>query len=351
MADELEQDTGGLDIEAASDEIVEKLGGVVEDEQQPLEGEQPPEGAETPPPQQGKSLDKPGTTAAPQPAAATPPAGTEPAKGFDFSRPPDTWTPEAQATWASLPPAAQQAIGKRESDIAKFVSETQPAISVAKGFEKLLSPYAELYGRFNVNPWNHIQALLASHATLVFGKPEQKVAQFMQLAKDAGIDLSKLASGQPNAEAAGLEHIRRLEQEIAQLKQGVTSVTGAMTSRQLSELEAGVNAFAADTEAHPFWDEVAADIPTMIERGAKSLQEAYDMAVLKNPQTRSKLAEAERTKLQQAAERAATDKADKARKAMGSRVKASGQGHAAMSLVGIDEFLKEKIGEIQSRNQ
>jgi len=343
MAEENE----GMDIDAVASDLASQLGGGKDAESQTEEAAPQDEQASvdtqgaSEPPADGKA-----TSAASEPAQSSP---AQPTRAFDMARPPDTWGKEAQATWAALPLATQQAIAKREQDISKFVGESQPSLNVAKGFEKLLSPYAELYGRLNINPWNHLQSLMAAHSTLVFGSPEQKVQQFRKLALDAGIDISKLAAGQANADSDSQAHIRALQERIASLEQGVSGVTQAFNGNRLAELEAGVNAFAQDTKAHPFWDDVAADIPTVIAQGARTLQEAYETAVLRNPVTRGKLLESERQGLQAKAEQASRDKANAARKAMGGRVKASAQGRAATSLVGLDDFLKDTLGEIRSR--
>lgn len=336
----------GIDIDAVSSDLAEQLGGGSPPEEK-VEGDETQQALP-----EGTSLDKPTKPAVAEPGTVAPgaekPAATE--SRFDATKPPNTWSKEGQAAWATLPPPVQQEIAKREGDIAKFVKEQEPALAVAKGFEKVLAPYAEIYSKFNINPWQHLETLLGAHAMLVFGKPEQKVAMFKKLAQDAGIDLGKVASGDVNAESQNIAYIRQLEQRLAQVEQGLTGVNTEFQTSRASELEKGILEFAQDP-AHPFFDEVAADIPRFIDSGlAKTLDKAYELAVLENPTTRAKFVEAERAVKQSAVEKAARDKAAKARKAMDGNVSGANTGRSASTMEGLDSFLHSQLSEIHSRN-
>lgn len=273
-------------------------------------------------------------------------------------RPPDTWRKEAQEAWTTTPPAVKAELAKRENDLARYVGETKkyqtdiaPYVAVGAAVNKIMEPYMPLLQQSGVKPQEHLQRLLYAHATLTFGQPEQKAAMFKQLAQDAGIDLGALASGQGAVENSSLPQIRALQQEIAQLRQGVTGVASSFQEAQAAELAQGIVAFANDTENHPFFAQVADQIPAIIDAGqAKTLKDAYDLAVERNPQTRAALRDKEYSARRAKETASQSAHAGAARKALGANVKSRGTGRAAPALGTVDDTLKEAMREINSRS-
>lgn len=262
---------------------------------------------------------------------------------------PDTWRPAAKEKWAAVDPVVRQEIQKREGDIAKYVAETSQSVQVAKGFEKIIEPFAPLFNQYGVNPWEHIPKLLHAHATMLFGKPEVKVQMFRQLAMDAGIDLGKMQAGEPVQNDQSLEMIRGLQREIASLKQGVTGVTTTVQEARATELEGSVLAFAQD-EKHPYFWEVTDEIQHFINtKSAHTLDEAYQLAIMANPLTKAKVIKEEVAKATANSNQLAAARAVKAKKAAAGTVKSSGRGRAASPTGSIDDTLKAALSEINSR--
>jgi hypothetical protein len=288
----------------------------------------------------------------PEPAA---PLETEAA---EVDRAPDTWRKEAQEAWKTTPPAVKSELVKREADISRYVGETKkyqeeiaPYITVGAAVNKIIEPYLPLLQQAGVQPATHLERLLYAHATLTFGRPEQKAAMFKQLAIDSGIDLAALANGQGSPEHAMLPAFRSLQQELAQLRQGVTGVTTSFQEAQAAELAQGIVAFANDTENHPFFAAVADQIPAIIDAGqAKTLKDAYDLAVERNPQTRAALRDREYQARRRKEVASQAGHASAARKAMGAKVVSRGTGRAAPALGTVDDTLKEAMAEINSRH-
>jgi hypothetical protein len=287
-----------------------------------------------------------------QPAAAEPAVGVEPAAAPSpvEERVPDTWTKEAQAKWAELPPEIRREVAKREGDIAKYVSDTAVAVKVAQGFEKVTEPYMGVFQRYNINPWNHMSNLLAAHAQLVFGTPEQKVGMFKQLAQDSGIDLAALAAGTPQTENPLNGKVEKLLERIAFLEKGVTGVSTTLHNARAAELEQSVLAYGQDEENHPFFWEVADEINKLIQsKAVETLDEAYQMAIWKNPLTKQKMIDREAGKRQAAVAASASEHAAKARKAAGGIVKTSGKGRAAPAAETVDDTLAATMANIRAR--
>jgi hypothetical protein len=325
------------DMDAAVEDIAESLG--LAEAKEEKEEAQPAQGAGEKPEQAPPEGQTSGPGETPPPAAAP-------------EWQPSTWRKEASAAWAALPPAVKAEVQKREDDIARYVSDTNVSVKVAKGIEKIIEPYAQLYQQYNVNPWDHMRDLLGAHYTLLFGSPEQKTQMFNQLAKNSGIDLHKLAEGQPAVSGDSsqyLDHVRALQQRIAQLEHGVGTVTSTVQEARLNELTESVLQFAQDPK-HPFFDEVAGDIKALIDAGAvRTLTEAYETAVARNPAVRAKLVDSEIS-----ARRAAEDKKDtahvaRASKAMAGMPKSSGKGRATSPPETLDETLQKAYRQIQAR--
>lgn len=129
-------------------------------------------------------------------------------------------------------------------------------------------------------------------------------------------------------QAAGIDSAEKLDELLnsAQAQQTRTATDAATMraeltrefdeklemEREKAKLEAMVSAFAADTAAHPYFDQVRNDMAMLAKAYPQStLDELYELAVYKNPELRAQIA-----KTQTAAATAAADVA-KARKAVG----------------------------------
>lgn len=335
-----EGEESGFDMDAAVDELSASLadsGDITLPPEEKGEGDQ----NAAQPPLEGEGQETG------EPAAAAPAATAAPTAA---TRAPDTWTKEAQAVWATVPPVAQAEIAKREGDIARYVNETRGQVSVAEGFAKLLEPYQQLFAHYNVNAWQHVASLLHGHATLMFGQPEQKIQLAMSLMQDAGLDPQKLAAGDyQNAMRAPNRDVQAVLQRIANMEQGITGVTSQLNAQRVAELDAQVAAFAEDA-AHPHFYEVYQEIAQLLDRGVcKTLDEAYDKAVWGNPAIRAR----EQERMAQEAAKKRTDEG--ARKLAGSRraaavnVRGQGTGSGAAPAGNWEDSLTGTLQEIRAR--
>lgn len=338
----------GLNVEETVSDLVDSLhlteepDGKDEHETPTKDGAAPPAGTEQ------ESTEGAAPAAAEQGAApAAPPTADE--------RVPDTWRPEAQAKWAQVDPVVRAEIAKREQDVARFVGEATPAINIAKAVTKTFEPYMPMLQRFGVDPIQHLQGLLQGHTILLFGEPAVKARMIANLAQQAGVDLQALAAD-PNSSAQAnnqqLGYIRSLEERLARMETGVTGVTSTIQEAREAELSQGIMAFASDTEQHPFFWEVAntGEIKALIDSGAaRTLSDAYELAVLKNPVTRAKQLALESKRQAEAAATANAAKVTAARRATGANVKSRGSGRLAPAEETIDETLRDTLSDIHSR--
>lgn len=329
----------GIDADAFADEFAAEVFPPAEDEQQTEQaaGAEPklPASEATPPPTVGKD-----------PAPVEAPAATP------AIEPPDTWTKEAKAEWAKLPPTIQGEVAKREADIAKYVGETRGKVNIADGFSKMLEPYQPIFQQYGVNAWNHVDALLKAHSALMFGNPQQKATMAFALLKDAGVDPSKLTGGNPlDAIAPQNQENAALRQRIAQLEQGVTGVTSSLNAERAAEREAQVVAFAEDP-AHPHFYAVWQDIHSLIQSGAaKTLQDAYDKATWSNPVVRQQMLDAQQAEKAERERKANVEKVTNSRRAASVNVRGRDNSSGAAAVSGNwENTLEDTLADIRSRD-
>jgi len=228
---------------------------------------------------------------------AAKPAGTpaEPAKALsigDMQTPPSTWRKEAAETWASLPETAKMEVLKREQDMMAGIEQYKGDAAVGKTLQNVVSPYREIMQANNVNPVEHIGALLDTHHKLITGSPAQRAALFTQIAASYGINIGAQRGTADDEPGSYVDpKTAELQAEIAEIKWAQQQQFNQAAQRERSALmqtvTAQVEEFAAKPENMHF-DAVANDIGDLLKSGvAKNLKEAYDKAVWANPTTRA----------------------------------------------------------------
>lgn len=265
---------------------------------------------------------------------------------------PKTWTKEALADWATIPPRAQQEIVKREEDFLRGITQYKQAADVGVRYSQVAAPYSAQLAAHNIDPVQLFQSFAANHYLLSFGQPEQKLQLAANLLNNYKIDLGQLNNymGDQAFEAPDPE-IVALRNEISQLRSGLQQTNTAQLETVRSSIVAGIDEFANDP-AHPYFDEVADNIMQIIETGsAQSLEDAYEMAVYANPVTRQK--EIDRLLKEQTSSTAAQEQArkDKIAKSTAANVTADAHNRNGTEPVGtIDETLQATYDAIAARD-
>ena len=337
-------DAGGMDMGSALDSISGDLfpaeeGGDDLGNGDPVEPAAPAASADT---------KTPGTPPT-DPAAA--PAATAPAK----TEAPNTWRPEAKAEWDKIPPTVQAEIQKREQDVFKGIEGYRQQAEIGQTFASLVGPYQQVYEQNNLDPVALTKDLLQFHAELTVGNPQQKLAKVQQIAQMYGVDLSGL--GAPGDEPPYVDpQVKALQDQLAAVQSQLSGTTAeqqrirqAEEGRLRATLHSEVDAFANDP-ANIYFSEVEGMIPQILKSGqAKSLKEAYDIAVKLNPVTFQKEVDrtaAERLKKIQDEARA---KAKTAQSSAAANVRTSAKQAGGTTLLGsIDDTLKEAYQKLNA---
>lgn len=264
---------------------------------------------------------------------------------------PKTWSKEALAEWATLPPRAQQEILKREEDFLRGITQYKDRAETGDRYSKVVEPYFPILQAENIDPVQMFQSFAANHYILSRGTEAQKLELAANMIAGYGIDFNNLANfiGDRILEPVD-PRVAALEQEIATLKQGQATTTEREKAAQVQQLGTEIETFAADP-AHPFFNELVDDIAKLFETGqANTLAEAYEKAVYLNPITRQK--EVERLTAERLASQTtdATARQDKIARSTATDLSLTPKSRNGTVPIGsIDDTLAETMARIANR--
>lgn len=272
------------DAEAVIDEIAEQ--------QAPARARDPKTGKFVAASEAPEQPVKPQVKATPEAKEATPPApSTAPAVG----KPPPGWSAEAKATWATLPPALQQAVLKREQEVSDGFRQKSDEMRRFQELEGVIAPRRSYYQRFgfksDAEAVNHLMTLSDS-------MERNPGATIAHLAQHYGVDLRTLTGGQVQQNPQLQQPQQQQQPDIARTVQEQVEMTFARMT---------VQEFEADPPEH--YQEVKPLMQKLLQMGeATDLKDAYDKAVWMRPDLRQQVLdsqkaaeEAKRVQAQQAA--------------------------------------------------
>ena len=258
------------------------------------------------------------------------------------SAPPKTWRPEAAKSWDQVPAPAQAEILKREEDMFKGLETYKADATIGKVMKDIVAPYIPMLQAKNIDPVQQIRSLLHSHHTLEGGTIEQKTAVLHKLAEAYGVSLGEAPYMDPQ--------VQTLNKTIDELRSRLDINDNRVAETVKANLKKEVDTFAQDP-AHPYFDEVATDIATLIRtKAASNLDEAYEKAIWMNPGTRAKETARLTAEAATKAQETSAEKAKAAAKATSANVKTSKKSGSGTAPVGsMDDTLNETLGLIKSR--
>lgn len=268
-----------IDMDAALDTVTERVFG---DEPAPTT----PEATADPSSAAGKPAAAP-TAAAP--TDKTPPLSVDP-----DAEPPKSWKKEMHAHWTGLPKEAKDYIRQREKQMLDGLETYKGDAGYGKGLREAMTPFQPIIKAAGLDDVGAVKTLLTAHYRLTQGPMEQRRAAYEQLGKNLGLTASPQgANGQQQTGDQEHPAIAQLRQTVDELKHNLTAREQEAYESQRAERQKEVDAFASDTAAHPYFEEVADYIVGLLHaaraRGQElSLQDAYDQAVYANPVTRQK---------------------------------------------------------------
>lgn len=271
--------------------------------------------------------------AKPEPAKATPPVPAIDA--------PHSWSAAEKAQWASVPPALQTYIAKREADAHQAITrageqhkQLEQQVKTYEPFEQLITAHKDHFVKHGITPAQSFATLLDVQRRF----EANPAAGLVQLGLQYGIDLRGVFSGQQqHAQIADDPRIAQLETRNATLEKRLAAFESKVTERETAERtaqEADVAKVITDfAKDKPYFADVKALMgrflnPVRDNAGniigppeASTLDEAYDMAINAKPDIRSRIQEDQRKQDEVKRKAEEAKRADEARKANSVNVK------------------------------
>lgn len=237
------------------------------------------------------------------PASAPPsPASTPAPEGLTqaaWDALPKAWKREMEGDYKTLSPQVRKYIHEREQQVTQGISGYR---SGAENWNKVLTPFQEVLKEYpNANPLEILSTLAANHIQMIKASPEERRTHAMALARGYGVDLTPSQAAQVAAAGpAGAVPTEGFTQgQLAELQRMLGPVlapvrqTTEFINRQIADAATKeVDKFFSDPK-NEFVNEVADDILQLMQQGrTNDLAEAYQMAVLRNPEVKARYFEA-----------------------------------------------------------
>ncbi len=203
---------------------------------------------------------------------------------------PTSWSADKEAIWATVPPEAQAYVAQRETEAQQAISRMGNELAGYRPLGELLNTHAGTFDRHGVNVVEGIDRLLAAQQRL----DDDPAGAIVEIAGMYGVDLGQLAGGAPQQPGNVDPTIAQLQQQLAQLQRSQAERDRREqqeAQRQNDALQGQVNQdlarWSAD-KAH--FGDVRQVMAAFIANGqARTLDEAYDMAIHAVPTVRAKV--------------------------------------------------------------
>lgn len=194
------------------------------------------------------------------------------------AEPPIEWKGQAKIDFKRLPPAVQASIRETMDGIQSANAELSP-------LKELIDVNRQMLVNEAGSVPEAFRQLLAMHK-LSLERPLDLCAHILQR---RGIDPRTAFSGQP--QQGTQEQPGDINSLIRQaVQQAVQPYVAQQQHTESQQYVSQIQAFAADAAAHPYFNDVKADMAVLLKGGrAQNLQEAYDQAIWGNPSIRSQL--------------------------------------------------------------
>lgn len=193
--------------------------------------------------------------------------------------PPVSWSADAKADWAKLPPVIQQAVIKREQEISNGGRQWSEE---KRRFEDLLEPVRQAASRYGIDEREGLQRLVAAQNAL----DRDPVNGIKQIAQSYGVDLTTMSTNPDH---------RVVDPMLSTLSQRLESIEQTVQQERMQSAIQTVESFkstkdASGNPAYPHFEDVKVEMGKLIDSGeAKTLAEAYEAAIWRNQSVREKL--------------------------------------------------------------
>lgn len=195
--------------------------------------------------------------------------------------PPQSWKKEMHATWAKLPPDAQDYYEQREKQMLDGLEQYKGDATYARQLKEVVTPYKAMLESMGVSETDAVKYLLNAQYQLTNGSEQQRRAAYERIGAELGFIT------QQAQEAAPVDPIvKQLQDKLNRIESDLTAKQRQEHAQVKAKADSEVQTFASDP-VNLYFGEVAQDMVPFIQQGLP-LKDAYDRAVWANPATRAK---------------------------------------------------------------
>lgn len=221
--------------------------------------------------------------------ASEPSTPMTPAQKEAWEHLPKAWRKEMESRWGTIDPEVRKYVHEREQQAFRGIQQYSQGHN---NWNKVLEPFQPLLQEYpDLDAADLFRTLGQNHLVLTRGTPEQKAQMFNAMVNHYGLreylkpaDPNKPAPQQPFSP----EQMQFLRQALGPVLQKAQVFEADVQKRRMAEAETSVDKFFSDPQ-NEFAEEVGQDMLDLLQRGrASDLSEAYEMAILRNPEVKAK---------------------------------------------------------------
>lgn len=208
-----------------------------------------------------------------EPKAAAEP--TEPTVKTESIAPPVFWKKEQRDQFAKASPELQKIILENEEQRIKHYNQRNEDLAKQRkhieSFEQILGPERDRLRIQGISEPAYIQALVAAD-NLLRKNPQQ------------GLEYLKQVYGLSQQDVSSMQPVQQPHQQQLARDPAVDQLRAELEAMRAEKLNEEIRSFA---RANPFFADVREEMGQLLQSGAvTTLDEAYQVAVLRNPETR-----------------------------------------------------------------
>ncbi len=240
---------------------------------------------------------------------------------------PNSWSADRSDMWAAVPPEAQKFVSEREAEAHKQITAMGEAIASFRPTAELLNTRMDTFARNGVTVEQGLTLLLDAQDAL----NRDPVGAIQEIARTVGVDLNQFGTvtgdqGETTPQVATLQkqvstlqqQLQQNQNQLAQFQQQSQQTAEMQESQAREQVSQEIETWSKDKPYYEAGGKVARLMGSYLRPDAngqslaQDLDEAYDMAINADPETRKKVDEERKAKEAEARNKAAAEAKRKA---------------------------------------
>lgn len=205
---------------------------------------------------------------------------------------PKSWKREMENEWKTTPESMRKYVHEREQQVTEGITGYRQGHD---SWNRVTQPFQAIMAEYpNANPQEILATLAQNHIQMVRATPAERRTHALALARGYGVDFETAAAvvdAQANNQAPQTfspGQLAELNRIMGPSMQDSRESANFVKQQQSQTATAEVDKFFSDP-ANAYVNEVAGDILELMKNGrATSLSEAYELAVLRNPEVKAR---------------------------------------------------------------